>query len=133
MLEDMQIRNFSENTRETYLLQVILFARHFSKSSDVLGPEEIRTYPVYLNNEKRLAPSSITIATSALRFLYNVTLKRHWDLELVIPVPKKPQTLPAILSRFVIDQTLDVRSRCSGPLWDRSSRRSSASGASMRA
>lgn len=107
MLEDMQIRNFSENTRETYLLQVSLFARHFSKSPDVLGPEEIRSYQVYLNNEKRLAPSSITIATSALRFLYNVTLKRHWDLDQVIPVPKKPQTLPAILSPGEVRQLLD--------------------------
>ena len=62
MLEDMQIRNFSENTRDTYLLQVGLFARHFSKSPDALGPEEIRTYQVYLTNEKQLAPSSIIIA-----------------------------------------------------------------------
>ena len=29
MLEDMQIRNFSENTQESYLMQVSLFARHF--------------------------------------------------------------------------------------------------------
>jgi site-specific recombinase XerD len=98
MLEDMQIRNFSENTRESYLLQVSLFARHFRRSPEGLGPVNIRTYQVYLTNEKKLAPGSICIATSALRFLYTVTLKRHWDIEQVLPLPKAPQTLPVILS-----------------------------------
>jgi len=98
MLEDMQIRNFSENTRESYLLQVSLFARHFRRSPEGLGPVNIRTYQVYLTNEKKLAPGSIHIATSALRFLYTVTLKRPWDVEEVLPLPKAPQTLPVILS-----------------------------------
>ena len=98
MLEDMQIRNFSEHTQDTYLLQVGLFARHFRRSPEGLGPVNIRSYQVYLTNEKKLAPSSILIATSALRFLYTVTLKRPWDVEEVLPMPKKPQTLPVILS-----------------------------------
>jgi site-specific recombinase XerD len=106
MLEDMQIRNFSENTRQTYLLQVGMFARHFSKSPEALGPEEIRTYQVYLTNEKQLAPGSVMIATSALRFLYSVTLKRRWDFDHVIPVPKKTQTLPVILSPDEVRQFL---------------------------
>lgn len=98
MLEDMQVRNLAENTQDSYIRQVSLFARHFKKSPDTLGPEEIRTYQVYLTNKKKLAPSSIVIATSALRFLYNVTLQKDWDLAQVIPAPKKPQTLPIVLS-----------------------------------
>jgi Phage integrase, N-terminal SAM-like domain len=70
MLEDMQIRNFSENARETYLQQVSLFARHFRRSPEDLGPANIRSYQVYLTNEKKLAVGSILIATSAMRFLY---------------------------------------------------------------
>ena len=73
MTEDMQVRNFSPHTQDSYVQQVSLFARHFSKSPEVLGPEEIRSYQVYLTNEKKLAPSSILIAVSALRFLYKVT------------------------------------------------------------
>jgi site-specific recombinase XerD len=98
MLEEMQIRNFSENTQESYLMQVSLFARHFRRSPEGLGPVNIRTYQLYLTNEKKLAPGSIHIATSALRFLYAVTLKRPWDVEEVLPLPKAPQTLPVILS-----------------------------------
>jgi hypothetical protein len=91
MLEDMQIRNFSENTQENYLQQVSLYARHFRRSPEGLGPRDIRTYQVYLTNEKKLAPRSILIATCALRFLYTVTLKRPWDVEEVLPMPKAPQ------------------------------------------
>jgi integrase/recombinase XerD len=98
MLEEMQIRNFSENTQESYLLQVSLFARHFRRSPEGLGPVNIRSYQIYLTNEKKLAPGSIHIATSALRFLYTVTLKRPWDVEEALPLPKAPQTLPVILS-----------------------------------
>jgi integrase/recombinase XerD len=54
MTEDVQVRNFAENTQDTYLLQVGLFARHFDKSPAVLGPkEEIRTYQVYLGGPRR--------------------------------------------------------------------------------
>jgi integrase/recombinase XerD len=42
MIDDM--RNFAPNTQVSYLHQVNLFARHFNKSPEQLGPEEIRTY-----------------------------------------------------------------------------------------
>jgi integrase/recombinase XerD len=114
MLEDMQIRNFSENTRKTYLLQVSLFARYFRRSPEGLGPVNIRSYQVYLTNEKKLSAGSILIATSALRFLYTVTLKRPWDVEDVLPMPKKSQTLPIILSPAEVRQFLSCvpRRKC---------------------
>src|ERR1700688_3476688 len=98
MTEDMQVRNFSPHTQNSYVQQVSLFARHFNKSPEVLGPEEIRSYQVYLTNERKLAPSSIIIAVAALRFLYKVTLRKDWRLEEIIPTPKKPQKLPNVLS-----------------------------------
>lgn len=98
MIEDMQIRNLAVCTQNTYVLQVGMFARHFSRSPELLGPEEIRTYQVYLTNERKLATSSILIAISALRFLYRVTLKKDWSFEEIIPTPKKPQKLPIVLS-----------------------------------
>jgi len=106
MTEDMQIRNLAVHTQNTYLLQVALFARHFNKSPELLGPEQIRTYQVYLTNEKKLATSSILIAISALRFLYKVTLKKTWAIDDVIPAPKKPQLLPIILSPEEVIQFL---------------------------
>src|SRR5882672_1941182 len=106
MLEDMQLRDFSRHTQDSYLLQFTQFARYFAKSPEVLGPEEIPTYQLYLATEKKLAPRSIQIAASALRFLYKVTLKQPWDVE-ELPTPKKPQTLPVILSREEVSHFLE--------------------------
>jgi integrase/recombinase XerD len=98
MIEDMQVRNLSPLTQTCYVQQVSLFARYFTKSPEVLGPEEIRSYQVYLTKEKKLAAGSILIAVAALRFLYKVTLHKEWRVEDVIPTPKKPQKLPIVLS-----------------------------------
>ena len=107
MTEDLQVRNLSPHTKTSYLEQVSRFARHFSKSPELLGPEDIRAYQLYLTNEKQLAPSSIVIAVAALRFLYKVTLHKDWNIQDVIPAPKKPQTLPVVLSPEEVLQFLD--------------------------
>lgn len=75
MLEDMSIRNLAENTKLSYLQQVSLYANHFHRSPEKLGPKEVRDYQVYLTTDRQLCASSVSIATSALRFLYKVTLK----------------------------------------------------------
>lgn len=97
MLEDMGIRNFAENTQQSYLQQVSLYARHFDRSPARLGPEEVRAYQVYLTKTRKLAPGTVSIATAALRFLYKVTLKQTWAPD-DIPMPKVPFKLPVILS-----------------------------------
>ena len=44
MIEDMKVRNFSPRTQQIYVDRVAKFAKHFGKSPELLGPEEIRTY-----------------------------------------------------------------------------------------
>ena len=108
MLDDMQVRQLSPRTQQTYVETVARFARHFNRSPARLGPEAIRAYQVYLTNERRLAPSSVVVAVSALRFLYRVTLRKQWVFDDVIPVPKKPRSLPVVLSRDEVMQFLDA-------------------------
>lgn len=98
MIEDMKVRNLALMTQQTYVHQVSMFARHFGRSPEALGPEDIRTYQVYLVKEKKLNPSSISIAVSALRFLYNETLHKDWAFDQMIPRPKVPSRLPVVLS-----------------------------------
>ena len=98
MIEDMQVRNLTARTQESYLFQVSRFARHFHQSPALLGPEEIRAYQLYLTNERKLATSSILLAVASLRFLYQVTLHKKWTLPEVLPLPRKPQKLPVVLS-----------------------------------
>ena len=97
MQHDMLIRNLAENTQTSYLLQVSSFAKHFHRSPELLGPEEIRAWLVHLREERKLAPGSLGPTIGALRFLYRVTLKRDWSDE-DFPLPRKPVRLPVILS-----------------------------------
>jgi site-specific recombinase XerD len=99
MIEDMQIRNLSPHTQRAYVEQVVRFARHFRKSPEHLGPAEIRTYLLYLAQEKHLAASSIIVAVSALRFFYTVTLKRRWVVGDDIPTGRQAKKLPVVMSQ----------------------------------
>ena len=108
MAEDMQVRNLSLCTQDTYIRQVSLFARHFGKSPELLGPEEIRAYQVHLATGKRLAPGSIAVAVAALRFLYRVTLQKDWNIPEVLPTPKQPAKLPVVPSPEEVVAFLDA-------------------------
>jgi integrase/recombinase XerD len=107
MIEDMRVRNFALNTQDSYLRQVSLFARHFGKSPEQLGPEEIRAYQIYLADERQVSVGTRIVAVSALRFFYAVTLQRDWTVQL-IPTAKKDHRLPAILSPEEVLQLLQA-------------------------
>ena len=108
MLEDMQVRRLSPFTQRTYVETVARFARYFDRSPERLGPEQIRACQVYLATERGLATSSLLVAVAALRFLYRVTLQRRWSFDDVLPAPKKPQSLPVVLSPQEVVQFLDA-------------------------
>ena len=97
MIDDMTVRNFAPNTMVTYLKQVQYFSQYFGRSPERLGSEEIRGYQIYLAKERRVSVSSRTVAASALRFLYGVTLKQGRVIDR-IPTPKAEHRLPVILS-----------------------------------
>ncbi len=92
MTENMQLRNLA------YLLQVTQFTRYFGQPAESLGPEQIRAYQLHLLNDRKLSPSSVCVAVAALRFAYKVSLRREWKVEVVIPLPKKAEKLPVVLS-----------------------------------
>ena len=57
MIEDMRVRNLSPNTQRLYIDGVARFARYLGKSPELLGPEDVRTYQVYLIHQKHASAS----------------------------------------------------------------------------
>jgi integrase/recombinase XerD len=106
MLEELQRRNYSHRTAETYVRIIRDFAVHFHQSPDKLGPEQIRQYQAQLFQSKRLAPATVAQYVSALRFLYIKTLRRHFLTE-HIPFPKSPHQLPTVLSPAEVAQLIN--------------------------
>ncbi len=74
MLEDLRIRNYAPTTVESYVRAVAEFAKHFNQSPDKLGPEEIRSWQLFLLREKQVKLSTYIQAVCALRFFYRNTL-----------------------------------------------------------
>jgi len=97
MLEELQRRNYSPNTIRYYLNTVTDFAKHFGKPPDKLGPDELRTYQVYLLKERKLAAGSVVARVAALRFFFVRTLKRH-EFREDLPYPKRRERMPTVLS-----------------------------------
>ena len=108
MLEELQRRNYSQDTTRSYILAVKQFAEYFGKSPEKLGAEEIRRYQLYLLNEKKYAPGTVEMRMSALRFLYKKVLKRR-DLSFDdLVYPKRPKKLPVVLSPEEITRLIEA-------------------------
>jgi len=52
MCDDMQVHNLAPHTQRSYLQQVSQFARHFGKSPEPLGPDDIRAYQLHLTQDR---------------------------------------------------------------------------------
>ena len=108
MLEELQRRDYSQSTARIYLHVISDFAKHFRRSPDTLGPEQIRQYQLHLFHRK-LSPYTIRQHTAALRFFYFKTLHRNFRGE-YIPFPKFRKRLPTILSPEEVARLIDSAS-----------------------
>ena len=105
-VDDRRLRNKSPRTIETYVLRVAQFAKHFGRSPEQLGGEQLRAYPQHLI-ARHVSWSTFTQAVCALRFLYNVTLGRT-DVIGPLPFAKRPRRLPCVLSPQEVQRLLDA-------------------------
>lgn len=98
MMEDLILSGYAESTRESYLDAVRGLAKHYMKSPDLLSEDEIRRFFLYLRNDKKAARSTFTIYLSGIKFFYETTLQRQWQV-FGITKPGKSKRLPVVLSR----------------------------------
>ena len=107
MLEELQRRNYSEDTIRSYIHTVEDFARRFNRPPDRLGPQHIREYQAELFQKRELSSGTVAIRLAALRFFYTKTLRRAWSVA-DTPYPKRNHRLPTILSQEEVAQLIDA-------------------------
>jgi integrase/recombinase XerD len=109
MLEELQRRNYAQNTIRSYIRIVEDFSRRFHRAPDRLGPKHIREYQSELFTKRKLAATTVTVYLAALRFFYTKTLKRAWSIT-ETPYPKRVSALPTVLSQEEVAQLIDAAS-----------------------
>ena len=97
MQEDLLLKAYSPHTQRAYLCCARHFARHYLRSPEEMGEQEIRSFLLHLVRDRKASPATLSMYINALKFLYNVTLKRPEEVK-GISHPKRPKTLPVILS-----------------------------------
>jgi integrase/recombinase XerD len=107
MLEELQRRNYSENTTRYYIRTVEDFSRRFNRPPDRLGLRHIREYQAELFQKQKLSPGTVKNRLAALRFFYIKTLKKAWSIA-ETPYPKRPFYLPSILSQEEVARLIDA-------------------------
>ncbi len=103
MKADLELRGFAATTQMEYLRRAYNFAAHYKRSPADMGEEEIRGFILHLINEKKVKPATHAMYVAAIKFLYVTTLGRPNEVA-ELPWPKKPQTLPDIVTAEEVEQ-----------------------------
>src|SRR3982074_1141021 len=72
-IEDLQLRNRSPRTIETYVFHLKEIARYYHLSPEQLSAEQVHRYLLYLLHQKKASWASYNQAVSALRFFFLAT------------------------------------------------------------
>ena len=87
LLDDLRLRNYAPRTADAYVAAVVRLARHFGRSPDRLGAEEVRAFQLHLVSQD-LSWSTRNQIACGLRFFFAVTLGRP-DVVAAIPTARR--------------------------------------------
>lgn len=94
--EELILRGYSSRTVKSYVYILKKFLMHMKKSSLLLEENDVRSYLLFLI-EKEYGRESVRLIRAALQFYFKNILGKHLSLE-TVPLPKRAQTLPKVLS-----------------------------------
>ena len=106
MQRDMALRNLSPKTQALYHRAARALEDHFKKPPDQLNENDVKAFLHSIVTDRKLSQSSLKIHYSALRFLYETTLKKGWVID-KIPYPKTVKTLPRVLEKSDVMRLID--------------------------
>jgi len=105
--EEIKLRGLTESTEEEYLKKLNLFMEYYGNEPiNEMSEVEIRSFLVYLIDEKQIAASTVNAYNSALRFVFGAVLGRTLNYQ-KIPRRRIHRELPQILTKTDIVKLLD--------------------------
>ena len=107
MTMDMELRNFSPKTIDSYSYHVKKFLAYYNQKAEELDEDDIRKYLYMLKKERKMGQSNLTQAFSAIKFLYRSTLQMPMSLS-KLRGPGRVQKLPVVLSKQELNKLFKV-------------------------
>ncbi len=97
--EQLTLKGYSPNTIKTYCLEFaqLLYVLK-AHPAEQLSPEQLGSYILYCAQKCKLSENQLHSRLNALKFYYEQVLHRE-KFFVEIPRPKKPSTLPKVLSQ----------------------------------
>jgi len=106
MAEDLKLRGLAPITVASYLRYAQRFAEHYAPRSPLrLGEREVKDFLLHMIEEKEVSPSTHVVCLAGIKFLYQVTLGKP-DVVRRIPYPKRPVSIPDVLSGSEVERLL---------------------------
>src|SRR6266571_5936824 len=96
MIAALQLSGKGERTQEAYVREVRLLAQFYGKSPDLLSEQELQHSFLHRKNVDGLAPASMRICSSGIRFFSQHVLTRDWHPLSLMRAPTAHR-LPAVL------------------------------------
>src|SRR6266704_5677904 len=97
MIAALHLSGKGERTQEASVREVRLLAQFYHTSPDRISEQELQDYFLHRKNVDGLAPASLRICYSGIRFFYQHVLKRDWHT-LSLLRAQTTHRLPAVLS-----------------------------------
>ena len=97
MIAALQLSSKSERTQPSYVREVRLLAQFYGQSPHLISESALQHYLLHRKNVEHLAPTSLRICSSGIRFFSLNVLERDWKLLDLIRA-QSAYRLPALLS-----------------------------------
>jgi integrase/recombinase XerD len=97
MIAALQLSGKGERTQQAYVREVHLLAQFYHKSPDRIAAQDLQHYFLHRQNVDGLAPASMRVCYSGIRFFYQHVLQRDWYTLTLMRAPTAHR-LPAVLS-----------------------------------
>ena len=109
MKDDMNMRNFSKYTYDSYLGKTRDIMRYYGeKQLEEVTTEELREFLLkYLKDERKLSDRSINYYNSVIRFIYEVTLDKLINKK-QLPMRKQKKTVYRVLTKEELSTFFNV-------------------------
>jgi len=107
MLQEMQLKGYSEKTIDTYLSCLTQLFAYCKTTPRHITSEQIKNYLVYCIRDRKVSGTYLNQSISALKILFKNVLEVPWE-GLKINRPKLGKPLPVVMSKEEISQLLSV-------------------------